>query len=94
MARQDDDNDIYLPLRLSRMRYMINSKHVLIRFSFHLTGYTTKVEVHSLPYYLSMAWGRKNWFILFLMELAENETPIVSSRIWTRVAVFIFNNSN
>ena len=63
-------------------------------FSFSDTSCLTKVEQHSLPYYLPIAGGRIIGFIPFPRVLVQCEKQSVSSRIWTRVAVFISNDDN
>ena len=59
-------------------------------FSFSQTNCLTKAEEPSLPYYLPIAGGRIFGFIPFPRVLVLCEMQSVSSRIWTRVAVFIF----
>ena len=51
-------------------------------------------EEPSLPYYLSIAGGRIIGFIPFPRVLVLCEMQSVSSRIWTRVAVFISYDDN
>ena len=63
-------------------------------FSFSKTSYLTKAEEPSLPYYLSIAGGRIIGFIPFPRVLVLCEMQPVSSRIWTRVAVFISYDDN
>ena len=59
-------------------------------FSFSQTSCLTKAEEHSLPYYLPIAGGRITGFILFPRILVLCEIQLVSSRIWTSVAVSDF----
>ena len=54
----------------------------------------TKAEEISLPYYLPIVGGRIIGFIPFLMVLVLCEMQLVSSRIWTRVAVSISYDDN
>ena len=63
-------------------------------FSFSLTSCLTPAEEHSLPYYLPIAGGRRIGFIPFPRVLVQCEMQSVSSRIWTRVAVFISYDDN
>ena len=58
-------------------------------FSFSYTCCLTKAEEPSLSYYLPIAGGRIIGFIPFPRGLVLCEMQSVSSRIWTRVAVFI-----
>ena len=62
-------------------------------FSFSSTSYFTKAEEPSLPYYLPLAGGRIIGFIPFPRVSVLCEMQSVSSRIWTRVAVFISNDN-
>ena len=57
-------------------------------FSFSYTSCLTKAEEPSLSYYLPIAGGRIIGFICFPRVLVLCEMKSVSSRIWTRVAVF------
>ena len=59
------------------------------KYSFSSTSCLTKAEEPSLPYYLPIAGGRIFVFIPFPRVLVLCEMQSVSSRIWTRVAVFI-----
>ena len=63
-------------------------------FSFSKTGCLTKAEEPSLPYSLPIAGGRIIGFIPFPRVLVLCEMQSVTSRIWTRVAVFISYNDN
>ena len=63
-------------------------------FSFSETSCLTKAEEPSLPDYLPIAGGRIIGFIPFPRVLVLCEMQSVSSRIWTRVAVFIFYDDN
>ena len=63
-------------------------------FSFSLTSCLTKAEEPSLSYYLPIAGGRIIEFIPFPRVLVLCEMQSVSSRIWTRVAVFISYDDN
>ena len=64
------------------------------QFSFFYTSCLTKAEEPSLPYYLPIAGGRIIGFIPFPMVLVQCEIQLVSSRIWTRVAVSITYDDN
>ena len=61
-------------------------------FFFSSTSCLTKAEEPTLPYYLPIAGGRIIGFIPFPRVLVLCEMQSVSSRIWTRVAVFISCN--
>ena len=63
-------------------------------FSFSLTSCLTKAEEPSLPSYLPIAGGRIIGFIPFPRVLVLCEMQSVSSRIWTRVTVFISGDDN
>ena len=63
-------------------------------FSFCWTSCLTKAEETSLPYYLPIAGGRIIGFIPFPRVLVLCEMQSVSSRIWTRVAMFISYDDN
>ena len=63
-------------------------------FSFSQTSCLTKAEELSLPYYLLIAGGRIIGFIPFPRVLVLCEMQSISSRIWTRVAVFISFDDN
>ena len=63
-------------------------------FSFSETSCLTKAEEPSLSYYLPIAGGRINGFIHFPRVLVLCEMQLVSSRIWTRVAVSISYDDN
>ena len=63
-------------------------------FSFSYTSCLTKAEEPSLPYHLPIAGGRIIGLIPFPKVLVLCEMQSVSSRIWTRVAVFIFYDDN
>ena len=65
-----------------------------LAFSFSLTSCLIKAEEHSLPYYLPIAGGRIIGFIPFPRVLVLCEMQSVSSRIWTRVTVFISCGDN
>ena len=58
-------------------------------FSFSYTSCLTKAEEPSLSYYLPISGGRIIGFIPFPRVLVLCEMQSVSSRIWTRIAVFI-----
>ena len=62
--------------------------------SFSYTSCLTKAEEPSLLYYLPIAGGRIIGFIPFPRVLVLCEMQSVSSRIWTRVAVFISYDDN
>ena len=53
-----------------------------------------KTEEPSLPYYLRIAGGKIIGFIPFPRVLVLREMQLVSSRIWTCVAVSISNDDN
>ena len=63
-------------------------------YSFSLTSCLTKAEDPSLSYYLPIAGGRIIGFIPFARVLVLCEMQSVSSRIWTRIAVFISCGDN
>ena len=63
-------------------------------FSFSKTSCLTKTEEPSLSYYLPIAGGRIIGFIPFPRVLVLCEIQWLSSRIWTRVAVFISYDDN
>ena len=63
-------------------------------FSFSYTSCLTKAEEPSLSYYLPIAGGRIIGFIPSPRVLVLCEMQSVSSRIWTRVAVFISYDDN
>ena len=75
--------------------------HKVIFFKQSLTGLNsefsfsfTKAEEPSLPNYLPIAGERIIGFIPFPKVLVLCEMLLVSSRIWTRVAVSISNDDN
>ena len=88
------------PLRSDRIWHKVNFfKQSLTgfnsEFSFSETSCLTKAEEPSLSYYLPRAGGRIIGFIPFPRVLVLCEMQSVSSRIWTRVAVFIsYDDSN
>ena len=49
---------------------------------------------HSLPYYLFITEGRRDWFMPSLRALAQSEIQTASSRIWTQIAYSISNDNN
>ena len=63
-------------------------------FSFSWTSYLTKAKEPSLSYYLPIAGGRIIGLITFPRVLVLYEMLLVSSRIWTRVAVSISYDGN
>ena len=63
-------------------------------FSFSKTSCLTMAEEPSLSYYLPIAGGRIIGFIPFPRVLVLCEMQSVSSRIWTRIAVFISYGDN
>ena len=63
-------------------------------FSFSKTSCLTKAEEPSQPYYLPIAGRRIIGFIPFPRVLVLCEMQSVSSRIWSRVAVFISYDDN
>ena len=63
-------------------------------FSFSYTSCLTKAEEPSLSYYLPIAGGRIIGFIPFPRVLVLREMQSVSSRIWTRMAVFFSYGDN
>ena len=63
-------------------------------FSFSSTSCLAKAEEPSLSYYLPIAGGRIIGFIPFPRVLVLCEMQSVSSRIWTRIAVFISYGDN
>ena len=63
-------------------------------FSFN-TSCLTKAKEPSLPYYLFVADGeRKDGFIPFLRAMAQDETHIALSRVWTRLTDSISYGDN
>ena len=91
---------LYLPNPSARAGYDTRSifKRSLTgfnsQFSFSWTSCLTKAEEPSLSYYLPVAGGRIIGFIPFPRVLVLCEIQSVSSRIWTRVAVFISYDDN
>ena len=63
-------------------------------FTFSQTSCLTKAEEPCLPYYLPIAGGRIIGFIPFPRVLVLCEMQSVSSRIWTRGAVYISCDDN
>ena len=63
-------------------------------FSFSKTSCLTKTEEPSLSYYSPIAGGRIIGFIPFPGVLVLYEMQSISSRIWTRVALFISYDDN
>ena len=63
-------------------------------FTFSYTSCLTKAEEPSLPNYLPIAGGRLMRFIPFPRVLVLCEMQSASSKIWTRVAVFISYDDN
>ena len=63
-------------------------------FSFSETSYLTKAEELSQPYYLPIPGGRLFGFISFPRVLVPCKMQSVLSRVWSRVAVSIFNDDN
>ena len=63
-------------------------------FSFSLTCCLTKAEEPSLHYYLPIVGGKIIGSIPFPRVLVLCEIQSVSSRIWTRVAMFISCDDN
>ena len=86
------------PLRSGRIRNKVDFYAELTglnsEFSFSLTSCLTKAEELSLSYYLPIAGGRIIGFIPFSSILMLCKMQSFSSRIWTRVAVFISNDYN
>ena len=89
---------IYQPFRSGSIWHKVIFKRSLTglksEFSFSLTSCLTKAKEPSLPYYLPIAGGRIIGFIPFPRVLVLCEMQSVSSRIWTRVAVFISYDDN
>ena len=63
-------------------------------FSFSSTGCHMKVKKPCLPNYLPIVWGRVAGFMPFPGVIALYEMQTGSSRIWTRVTVFIYSDNN
>ena len=63
-------------------------------FSFSYTSCLTNADEHSLSHYLPIDGGRIIGFIPFPRVLVLCEMQLVSSRIWTCVAVSISNDDN
>ena len=63
-------------------------------FSISETSCLTKAEEPSLSYYLPIAGGRIIGFIPFPRVLVLCDMQSVSSRVWTRIAVFISYGDN
>ena len=63
-------------------------------FSFSYIGRQTMAKGFSLPYYLSIAGERTDKFISFPRALALSEMRTDSSRIWTRVADYLYYDDN
>ena len=90
----------YLPTPSARAGYDTRSifKRSLTgwnsEYSFSETSWFIKAEEPNLPYYLPVAGGRIIGFIHFPMVLVLCEMQLVSSRIWTRVAVSISYDDN
>ena len=87
---------IYQPLLSGWIWHKVIFKRSLTGFNsefFSKTSWLTKAEEPSLPYYLPIA-GRIIGFIPFPRVLVLCEMLSVSSRIWTRVAVYISNDDN
>ena len=86
------------PFRSGRIWQMSIFKRSLTglnsEFSFSKTSCLNKAEEISLSYYLPIAGGRIIGFIPFPRVLVLCEMQSVSSRIWTRVAVFISYDDN
>ena len=76
------------PLRSGRIWHKVNFYAEFNRFEFRVF-LLLEAEEPSLPYYLPIAGGRIIGFIPFPRILVLCEMQSVSSRIWTRVAVFI-----
>ena len=72
----------------------MNSEFFLLLDYLPHQGQTGFTEEPSLPYYLPIAGGRIIGFIPFPRVLVLCEMQSVSSRIWTRVAVFISYDDN
>ena len=100
MALKTSRKQSYLPNPSARVGY--DTWSILKRsltglnseFSFSQTSCLTKAEEPSPSYYLPIAGRRIIGFIPFPRVLVLCETKSVSSRIWTRVAVFISNDDN
>ena len=88
---------IYIPIP-TWMWHKVIFKRSLIglnsEFSFSYTGWHTKANEPSLPYYLLIAWGRMIEIIPFARILVLCEMQSALFRIWTRVAVSIFYDNN
>ena len=71
-----------------------NFRILNLEFSFSLADCHTKVNEHSLPYYLLTAERRIAGYILFSWVLSQCEMQTASSRFWTRVAVPFSDEDN
>ena len=73
----------------TRSIFMRSLTGLNLEYSFSKTSCLTKAKDPSLSYYLPIAGGRIIGFIPLQRVLVLYEMQPVSSRIWTRVAVFI-----
>ena len=85
---------IYQPHRSGRIWHKVNFWAEFNRFEFRVFLRLTKAQEFSLSYYLPKAGERITGFILFPRVLVLCEMQLVSSRIWTRVAVSISYDDN
>ena len=69
-------------------------KRSLTGFEFRVFFLLDKTEELSLPYYLPIAGGRIIGFLPFPRVLVLCEMQSISSRIWTRVTVYISYDDN
>ena len=84
---------IYQPLLSGRIWHKVSFYAEFNRFEFRLVA-SPRAEEPSLLYYLPIAGGRIIGFIPFPKVLVLCEMQSVSSRIWTRVAVYISYDDN
>ena len=86
------------PLHSSRIWHKVNFKRSLTglnsEFSYSWNSCLTTAEEPSLPYYSPIGRRRIIGFLPFPRVLVLCEMQSVSSRIWTRIAVFISCHDN
>ena len=64
------------------------------RFSLFYTGCLTQANEPSLIYYLSIAGGRRDWFISFSWALVQSKILTTLLRIWTQISSSISYENN
>ena len=91
-ARHDDD-DIYLKRRMKQKVSLNRNFTGLIQdCPFTRPVVIPRLKKKILPYYLPIANGKRIGFIPFPWLLLQCKMLIISSRIWTRVILFISND--